>query len=482
MLRAMTKDEFERWLATGLKVPVYREILADLETPVTAFLKLSRDASTAFLLESVTGGEQVGRYSFLGADPDFVLTIEGERVRRAERGGVLAEQSVERGRLVDVPRRALAPYRAAAVPGLPPLVGGAVGFFGYEAARWIERLPEGRGPAASAEMALGYYSEVVAFDHARRRMILIALADRFDQAQERLDRLQDRLAQMLPRLEPPAGPHPLEGFEADLTAEQFRAGVRQIQEHILAGDAYQVVLSRRLRCPRRVDPFRVYRTLASINPSPYTFFLRFGELALAGSSPEPLVKLRGREVEIRPIAGTRRRGADQQEDLRLEAELLADPKEAAEHLMLVDLGRNDVGRCAVAGTVRLASFRAVERYSHVMHLVSAVRGELAPDKDALDALLAGFPAGTVSGAPKVRAMEILAQLEGSRRGIYSGAVGYLGADGALDTCIAIRTLVFDPGGIELRVGAGVVADSDPERELAETDAKAAAMLAALSAA
>jgi anthranilate synthase component 1 len=454
--------------------------LADFETPVTAFLKLSKASSDAFLLESVSGGEHIGRYSFLGADPDYVLTIQAGMAGRRERGGRESAQPVA-GPVLDLPRAALRAHRCAPVAGLPPLIA-AVGCFGFEAAGWIERVPPGRGPATSPEMILGFYSEFAVFDHPRRRLILIALASDFAAAQDQLDHLEQRLAQ--PLEEPARPPRPcgtLGPLEADLSAEEYRAGVRRIQEHILAGDAYQVVLSRRLRASVHPPPFQVYRTLASINPSPYTFFLRFGDLALAGSSPEPLVRVRGGEVEVRPIAGTRPRGRDQEQDRRLEAELLADPKEAAEHLMLVDLGRNDVGRCARYGSVQVAEFRNVERYSHVMHLVSSVRGTLAPGCDALDALFAGFPAGTVCGAPKVRAMQILAELEGSRRGFYAGAVGYLGADGSLDTCIAIRTLVFTPAGVELRAGAGIVADSDPQREFEETEAKAAALIEALSA-
>ncbi|HEX9637972.1 MAG TPA: anthranilate synthase component I family protein [Acidobacteriota bacterium] len=482
MLQRMSREQFDQLRATGLRVPVYREVLADCETPVTAFLKLAADRGDAFLLESVTGGEHVGRHSFLGADPDWVLTVQGDQVLRRGRGGAIDREPLLQPAL-DLPRKMLAEYRAAPVAGLPPLIA-AVGCFGYEAARWFEPVPVGRGPAASPELILGFYSEFAVFDHPRRRLILIAVSEDFDAAQDRLESMAERLARgHAPALQPlvdarAAAP----ALQSDLSPAEYRAGVRAIQEHILAGDAYQVVLSRRLSTEHHAPPFDVYRVLASINPSPYTFFLRFGELALAGSSPEPLIRLRGGEVEVRPIAGTRPRGADEAADLRLEAELLADPKEAAEHLMLVDLGRNDVGRCASFGSVRVAEFRQVERYSHVMHLVSSVRGRLAPGRDALDALFAAFPAGTVSGAPKVRAMQILAELEGSRRGLYAGAVGYLGADGSLDTCITIRTLVFTPQGVELRVGAGVVADSEPQRELEETEAKAAALIQALAAA
>ena len=498
----MTVDEFIRAARAhpGCMVPVVRELLEDTLTPVTAFLRLRARSREAFLLESVEGGERIGRYSFLGTDPFARISATGGRVSWEGWGGAPGpelEGGGAEGGFFAVLRRALEMYRAAPIPGLPPFTGGAVGYIGYDAVRYLEKIPD-RHPRRDdlPDAAFHFYDSVLAFDRARHRLVLIAqvkvpagksepLDLLYRDAQHRLDRLEEALSRPSPgeesagRIEPLAPSSILDGMESDCTREGFEAAVRRAKEHIAAVDAFQVVLSQEFRRKTDVDPFQVYRALRALNPSPYLFYLTWGETALVGSSPETLVKVEDRRVSVRPIAGTRRRSIDPAEDRRLEAELLADEKELAEHRMLVDLGRNDVGRVARFGTVRVPRFLEVERYSHVMHIVSQVEGELREGVDALDGFCAGFPAGTVSGAPKIRAMEIIDDLESSRRGIYAGAIGYLDFAGNLDTCIAIRTLLFHRGEARLRAGAGVVADSDPTREYQETIHKASALYEAV---
>ncbi len=479
-------SEFTRLATQGTFVPVCKEIIADLLTPVSAFLKIAGHADYAFLLESVEGGEHLGRYSFLGKDPFLVLRADLEGRTTIEQAGVTTA--------VDEPfipalRRLMADFKSPSVPDLPRFTGGAVGFLGYDATTWFEAVPIPSGGASdAAEPAAGFmvFDTVLAFDHVRHRILIIANARvRPDDDLEALYQfacakigflereLQASLSQPVGRAGAPLT------VRSNITREQFESAVRSGQEHIAAGDIYQVVLSQRFEADVDVDPFTVYRALRHVNPSPYMFFVRMGQRAIVGSSPEMLVRVEGDRVETHPIAGTRPRGGDEAEDLRLAEELKANEKERAEHVMLVDLGRNDVGRVAAYGTVRVPQFMGLERYSHVMHLVSVVEGRLARECDRLDALVSCFPAGTVSGAPKIRAMEIIAELEPDRRGIYAGAVGYLDFAGNLDFCIAIRTIVMSGSTARVQAGAGIVMDSDPAAEFDETCDKAKALIRAL---
>jgi anthranilate synthase component 1 len=480
----MSFEQYDRLSAAGGLVPVYREMPGDLMTPVSAFHALSARSPRAFLLESVAGGERLARYSFIGRDP--VSTLEA-------RHGGLAEESL-RGRLnVGEPGGAalLAAVRArvgksvADVPELPRFTGGAVGYLSYDAVRLFEKIPQ-RHPSGPHPLAsFSFYRALVAFDHARQRLVLIADVEagrrtEFARAQGVLDGLQEDLV-VASRV---SGRHRTAASSADWPSvlgdgAGFLAGVERAREHIAAGDIFQVVLSRQHTLACGADPFDVYRALRMVNPSPYMYFLKDGDTAIAGASPEMLARVENGHVETRPLAGTRPRGADREADQRLEDALRADAKERAEHLMLVDLGRNDLGRVCRFGSITVPELLAVERYSHVMHLVSSVTGALAPGKDALDALVATFPAGTLSGAPKIRAMELIDALEPAPRGLYGGALGYLDLRGNLDFCIAIRTLVMRAGHVTLQAGAGIVADSDPRAELAETEAKAGAMREAI---
>jgi anthranilate synthase component 1 len=475
--------EFQELAARGTFVPVWREIMADLLTPVSAFLKIAQDSDYAFLFESVEGGEQVGRYSFLGKDPFLVLrgrdgetTIEraGERTSRPEP-------------FVEVLRSLMAEFKSPPVADLPRFTGGAVGYLDYDTAEWFEpavRLD--RPPLDRDQAAFMVFDTVLAFDHVKHRILAIAnarlqpgadLQSLYDFAGAKLDVLERELERNLSRPErrPPA---PLD-VAATQTREVFEASVRRIHEHIAAGDVYQAVISQRFDATTTAPPFDVYRALRHINPSPYMFYIRIGADAIVGASPEMLVRVEGTHVETHPIAGTRRRGATPEEDQQLADELRRNEKERAEHVMLVDLGRNDIGRVAKIGSVRVPQYMTIERYSHVMHLVSRVEGRLADDADRLDALVATFPAGTLTGAPKIRAMQIIGSLEPSRRGLYGGAVGYVDFAGNLDFCIAIRTIAMRNGQAQIQAGAGIVADSKPAAEYEETRDKAQALLQAL---
>jgi len=482
-MKALGFDEYERLSAGGGLVPVYREIPGDLLTPVSAFLALSRDSERAFLFESVVGGERLARYSFLGREPLATLELRGGRVVELDGSGT---RPVE-GDLLSALRARLG-NPAAQVPGLPRLTGGAVGYLTYDAARLFEDLPDRHGSGEGLLASFSFYRSLVAFDHVNQRILLIANTEpgsrrAFEEAQGLLEDLEQDLAVRAaedrrvsdgPDSASDGAPGPV--FAAD---GAYREAVLRAKELIAAGEIFQVVLSRRLSLECTVDPFKVYRALRMINPSPYMYFLKCGELAVAGASPEMLIRVEGQRVETRPIAGTRPRGETQSDDERLGRELLADEKERAEHVMLVDLGRNDLGRVCRFGTVAVPELMKLERYSHVTHIVSSVVGELAPGRDALDALVAAFPAGTLSGAPKIRAMQIIDALEPAARGLYGGACGYLDLRGNLDFCIAIRTLVIEAGRATLQAGAGIVADSDPLAEQHETEAKAGAMVAAL---
>jgi anthranilate synthase component I len=473
-------------------VPVTRAVVLDSDTAVTAFTKLHRGRH-GFLLESLEGGERWARYTFLSTDPREVYQYRGRSVRRWSAAGGW-EPGTEVAGPLDHMAELMRRYPSQPAPGLPPFTGGAVGFIGYDVVRSLERLPS--PPPDDRELPdaiLMVADTLLVLDNLFNRAMVIANVEvRADMAPADLEREYQaalaRIEEWLGRLRAPSplrslelnGVPPLPEYSSTYPDLRFQDGVRRIQEYIAAGDTFQTVLSRRLDLPAP-DPFLTYRFLRALNPAPYLYFLQFDDLYLAGSSPEVLVRVDEGEVTVRPIAGTRPRGATAAEDLALQAELEGDPKERAEHLMLVDLGRNDIGRVAQFGTVRLTAFMHVERYSHVMHLVSEVRGTLRPGLDALSALAACFPAGTVTGAPKVRAMEIIDELEPVRRGPYAGAIGYIGWGArSLDTAIAIRTVVIRDGQAWVQAGAGIVADSDPAGEWRETQAKAQAVMTALA--
>ncbi len=478
--------EFETLASQGTFVPVFKEIMADLLTPVSAFLKIAEHSDYAFLLESVEGGEHLGRYSFLGKDPFLVLRADLDGRTTIDRAGVT---TVSDEPFVPTLRRLMADFRAPVVPDLPRFTGGAVGFLGYDATAWFERVPVkpvGEGAAADPTAGFMLFDTVLAFDHVRHRILIISnarvtagadLQALYQFACAKIGFVERELQATLSQPKAPAA-GPLR-VRSNITREQFESAVRAGQQHIAAGDIYQVVLSQRFEADVDVDPFTVYRALRHVNPSPYMFFVRMGGRSLVGASPEMLVRVEGDRVETHPIAGTRPRGQDDAEDQRLAEELKASEKERAEHVMLVDLGRNDLGRVSEYGSVRVPQFMGVDRYSHVMHLVSVVEGRLAKDCDRLDALVSCFPAGTVSGAPKIRAMEIIASLEPDPRGVYAGAVGYLDFAGNLDFCIAIRTIAMAGSTARVQAGAGIVMDSDPSAEFDETCDKARALVRAL---
>jgi anthranilate synthase component I len=474
-------------------VPVYRTVTADLETPVSAFLRIASEEPEAFLLESVEGGEHVGRYTFIGVQPYKKMVALGTRitVREGRR-----ESSFD-GDIFTELKKALSGHTPARLPGLPPFTAGAVGFFAYDVVRQIEKLPTlAKDELGVPDACLMFFDQVLAFDHVKKEIHLMVTADltretrdgAYERAVRRLNKMEKRLASALPvrRKKKPLGKLKVTARTAKAA---FLKAVEKTKEYIASGDVFQCVLSQRFDCVPGVDAFEVYRALRIVNPSPYMYFLRFGLEAegkkksstahIVGSSPELLVRVHGRDVEYRPIAGTRPRSADEVEDRAMEADLRADEKEVAEHIMLVDLGRNDVGRVSEFGSVRVKDLMFVERYSHVMHLVSSLEGKLKTEMEPIDALRACFPAGTLSGAPKIRAMEIIEELEPARRGVYGGSVLYADFSGNVDSCIAIRTLYMNGEQGHLQAGAGIVADSVPEREFEESVNKAAAVVRAI---
>jgi len=477
-------EEFSELARRGTFVPVVKEIVADLLTPVSAFLKIAEHADYAFLLESVEGGEHVARYSFLGKDPFLILRARAGKTT-IERDGATSQS--ERP-FIEPLRKLMADFRSPFVPDLPRFTGGAVGYLGYGAASWFEPVLGDLGAACDGSDQAGFmlFDTVLAFDHVQHRILIIAnaritadddLESLYQFACAKIQFLERELERSLSH----AAPAPVDGLEvrSNHTREQFEEQVRTAKEHIAAGEIYQVVLSQRFETRVATDPFTVYRALRHVNPSPYMYFIRIGGISVVGSSPEMLVRVEGSHVETHPIAGTRPRGRTTEEDLRLAEELKRNEKERAEHVMLVDLGRNDVGRVCEFGSVRVPQFMGLEKFSHVMHLTSIVEGRLADDRDRLDALVSCFPAGTVSGAPKVRAMQIIRELEPSGRGLYAGAVGYLDFAGNLDFCIAIRTVIMSAGAAFVQAGAGIVMDSNPAAEYEETNDKARALLKAL---
>src|SRR5215510_378653 len=477
-------EEFKELARRGTFVPVCKEIVADLLTPVSAFLKIAEHADYAFLLESVEGGEHVGRYSFLGKDPFLILRARDGRTT-IERGGSIEES--ERP-FIETLRQLMADFRSPFVPDLPRFTGGAVGYLGYGAASWFEPVLGDLGVSDDGADQAGFmlFDTVLAFDHVQHRILIVAnacitadedLESLYQFAGAKIQFLERELERNLSRTNH-ASAQPLQ-FTSNHSKERFEEQVRAAKEYIAAGDIYQVVLSQRFEADVAAEPFTVYRALRHVNPSPYMYFIRMGGVSVAGSSPEMLVRVEGSRVETHPIAGTRPRGNNNEEDLRLAEELKRNEKEKAEHVMLVDLGRNDVGRVSKYGSVRVPQFMGLERFSHVMHLTSIVEGQLADDCDRLDALVSCFPAGTVSGAPKVRAMQIIQELEPDARGLYAGAVGYVDFAGNLDFCIAIRTVIMSKGKAYVQAGAGIVIDSNPTAEYEETRAKARALLKAL---
>jgi len=490
-MKQTTFEEFVDLAKRATFVPVCKELVADLLTPVSAFLKIAEHSDYAFLLESVEGGEHVGRYSFLGKDPFLILRgRNGETV--IEKAGVTSNGELP---FVDTLRDLMNSFQSPFVPGLPRFTGGAVGYLGYDTAAWFEpstartdATPEGPAVAQGAKDDAGFmlFDTVLAFDHVQHRILLIAnarisgdedLKSLYQFACAKIEFLEGELDRAL-SLKRTSGGDALK-LVSNFSQEAYESIVRKAKEYIAAGDIYQVVLSQRFEAEVGVDAFTVYRALRHVNPSPYMFFIRMGDRSIVGSSPEMLVRVEGRHAVTHPIAGTRPRGKTDDEDVRMAEELKRSEKEKAEHVMLVDLGRNDIGRVCDYGTVRVSKFMALERYSHVMHLVSVVEGQLAEGRDRLDALVSCFPAGTVSGAPKVRAMQIINELEPTRRGLYAGAVGYLDFAGNLDFCIAIRSILMEGGKAYIQAGAGIVADSNPTAEYEETKDKARAMLRAL---
>jgi anthranilate synthase component I len=484
----LTRAEFLKLARTHTLVPVFQILTADVETPVTAFLRLAADEPECFILESVEGGENVGRYTFIGIQPYKRIVARGMSLEIRERGKTRKME----GDIFSFWKEALEGHSPARVSGLPPFTAGAVGFFAYDVVRQIERIPEQTvDDLGLPDACLMFFDEVLAFDHVKKEILLIVTADvrnqkpqtAYEDAMKRLARMGRRLESPLPKVKTKPRGGKLK-IDPQMKKKEFLKAVERSKQYIAAGDIFQVVVSQRFDVKPGVDPFSVYRALRIVNPSPYLYFLRFGlektaDTHIVGSSPELLVRVQGRRVEYRPIAGTRPRSANEEEDLRLENELLNDEKERAEHVMLVDLGRNDVGRVSEYGSVQVKDLMFIERYSHVMHLVSRIEGRLREGMTGVDAFRACFPAGTLSGAPKIRAMEIIEELEPTRRGIYGGSVLYADFSGNLTSCIGIRTLLMRGKQGHIQAGAGIVADSVPEREYEESVNKAKALVRAI---
>jgi len=465
--------EIQKLREHGNVIPVYKSVIADFLTPVSAYLKLEKDRKYAFLLESVEGGATLGRYSFLGCDPFLVC--------RYSKG--------QPADFMNSLRATLKRYRSVTLPNLPPFTGGAVGYFGYDMVRTVEDIPDTTKDDLGVDDAvLMFYKTILAFDHLKHQIHIISnllvdespapLEQQYRDAVEEIRRIERLLRTPIEMPLIPSGKEAVT-VRSNIEKDAYLKSVETAKEYIAAGDIFQVVLSQRFEVDLKISPFEIYRALRIVNPSPYMYFLKMPDTTIVGSSPEMLVKIRGREVLYRPIAGTRARGGTEAEDETLARELLADEKERAEHIMLVDLGRNDLGRVCKYGTVKVEELMVVERYSHVMHLVSSLRGELTENADLLDTLMACFPAGTVSGAPKVRAMEIIDELETTRRGVYSGAIMYVDFSNNLDSCIAIRTLVARGNKGYVQAGGGIVADSVPENEYMETVNKSRALIRAI---
>lgn len=468
----------------GNLIPVYREIMADLDTPVSAFKKLD-DGQFSYLLESIEGGEKWGRYSFLGSSPSVVIRSKGNLIEIINDGVTTSRNAPDP--LVCI-RELLAQYTPVEVDGLPRFFGGAVGYMGYDMVRHFENLPNVKPALLDAYDSYFLITDtIVIFDTMRQKIKVVSNAhigdgitpeEAYRRATEKIDAIIARLRAPLPQTIA-AVPNKTVDFKSNISREEFELSVEKAKEYVRSGDIIQVVLSQRFSGELSADPLDIYRVLRTLNPSPYMFFLRMDDTVIAGASPEVMVRKEGSRVELRPIAGTRPRGTTPEADALLAEELLADPKERAEHVMLVDLGRNDLGRVCSTGSVTVSELMLIERYSHVMHIVSNVQGELTSDRDAFDLVRATFPAGTLSGAPKIRAMQIIDELEPVRREIYGGAVGYFSFSGNMDLCITIRTLVIKDGKVHLQAGAGIVADSDPSAEWQETVNKGMAVIRAV---
>ena len=479
-------EEFKQKAKKGNLIPVHREILADMETPVSAFLKID-DGRHSFLLESMEGGEKWARYSFLGSRPSVIVKSLGRSVE-VVRSGKKERLSFERDPL-EVIKEVLAEYQPVPDPALPRFFGGAVGFMGYDVVRFFEELPaREKNGLDLPDIFFMITDTLVIFDNVTHRIKVVSNAHvRGGSAEIAYKETTAKIKRLVKKLKSPAPAQATGGkrrstehtLTSNFTQPQYEQAVLKAKEYIKAGDIFQVVPSQRFQTAINVEPYEIYRALRLINPSPYMYFLRCGDATVVGASPEVMVRLEGRRIDLRPIAGTRRLGATEEEDKALAEELLADPKERGEHIMLVDLGRNDVGRVSEPGSVQVSELMVIERYSHVMHIVSNVLGKLSGGKDSYDVIRACFPAGTVSGAPKIRAMQIIDELEPTRRGPYAGAVGYFGFSGNMDTCITIRTLVIKDNTAYIQAGGGVAADSDPAAEYQETVNKAKAMMRAV---
>ncbi|MCL5062474.1 MAG: anthranilate synthase component I [Nitrospirae bacterium] len=484
-------NEFKELSKQGNLIPVYKEILGDVETPVSAFLKLNKRPS--FLLESVVGGEKWARYSFIGIEPSMTITCMGKKTE-IRNGSTVSHIKTDDPLIVI--KDVLSKFKPVNVKGLPRFSGGLVGYIGYDVVKFFERVPDIQKPSIDMpDIFLMLADTVLIFDNLKQTIKVVCnthtegkdIKEAYEEAEARIDKIIDELKSevrsqksevFLPtsKFETPTSST---GFSSNFSKDNFLNAVEKAKEYVMSGDVVQVVLSQRFERKTSTSPFDIYRTLRIINPSPYMYYLDIGESQIVGSSPEILVRLEGDKLTLRPIAGTRKRGETEEEDKALEEDLKKDPKEIAEHIMLVDLGRNDVGRVAEIGSVKVTELMTVERYSHVMHIVSNVEGRLKKGLDAFDVFRACFPAGTVSGAPKVRAMEIIEELEPTKRGAYAGAVGYFGYSGNMDTCITIRTLIIKDGKVYVQAGAGIVADSVPENEYMETLNKAMAMMKAV---
>lgn len=487
-----TLKEFKRLAKKGNVIPVYREILADLETPVSAFLKL-KDGSYSYLLESVESQENIGRYSFLASKPKLVFEAKGNQITflKYSNGRITKKKCLSSGTPLDEIKKMLKGFKFVTVEGLPRFCGGLVGYMGYDAVRYCENIPDKNADDLKLPDCVFMLSDsLLIFDHVNRKIKIVSnvilnsktqsdLRRSYKESVEKIDRL---IKQLKAPLKKEPEPKTLKGavkITSNLSKSQFKQSVRDAKKYISKGDIIQVVLSQRFKTKLRSNPIDIYRSLRSINPSPFMFYMKLSGMTLIGSSPELLVRCQDGMVETRPIAGTRPRGKSLAEDERFEKELLSDKKECAEHLMLVDLGRNDLGRVCDFGTVKVTDFMSVERYSHVMHIVSNVTGRLSKNKDAMDTLISCFPAGTLSGAPKIRAMEIIDELEHTKRGPYGGALGYFSFSGNLDTCIIIRTMIIKDGYLYIQAGCGIVSDSNPEKEYYETVNKAKALFEAV---
>ena len=481
----MKFEQFKELAGSYTAIPVYRRMLADVLTPVSLFLSIREGTGYPFLLESVEGGEHLARYSFLGCNPYQILKFDGEKVTVSDKN---EKTELQNETYFDALNRLTTEHSEPKLPELPRLTGGAVGFSSYDTVRQVEYLPNTPDDHLDIPEAIWcFYDEVYAFDHVKQQIVLMktVFVDEGDDLEELYQKASDALDNMEKNAQrplPATGSFRLDASQLKSNVEEsrFHEMVNRAKNYIYEGDIFQVVLSQRFEVPFEGDRFTLYRALRMVNPSPYLFFLEFDDFALVGSSPEVLVRVTDEEVRLLPIAGTRPRGETHEEDLALEEDLKNDPKEIAEHIMLVDLGRNDLSRVCNSGTVHLERNQSIERFSHVMHIVSDVVGEISPGNTSVDALMQCFPAGTVSGAPKIRAMEIIDELEPTKRGPYAGAVGYFDFSGNMDTCIAIRTMVVTGDSVYIQAGAGIVADSDPAKEFDETKNKAGALVEALS--